>query len=75
MPLAKMWANFLKALNPKLATTGHVGNNLFNSLAYSAALYIIFGTFWVKEFIIDVVLMIGPISISSNPRWPLIFSS
>jgi len=30
-------------------------------LAYNAAQYIVSGTFWVDEFIFDVILMIWPI--------------
>ena len=44
-----------------MATIGHVGNDLFNGLGYNAEQYIISETFWIKEFIIGVVLMTLPI--------------
>lgn len=44
-----------------MAAVGHIENDLFNGLAYSAAQYMVIGVFGVKEFIFDVVLIIWPI--------------
>lgn len=37
MPLVKMRAKFFESPKTKMATFGHIGNYLFNGLAYNAA--------------------------------------
>lgn len=45
----------------KMAANGHVGNQLFNGLAYNGMQYMLSEYFWVGKFIFDVIFMIGPI--------------
>ena len=61
MPLAKMWANSVRASNSKLpppAISKMIISMIFNGLNCNAAQYIVPGTFGVREFIFDVNLMI-----------------
>lgn len=54
----------------KKATIGHVGNDLLNGFAHNVEQYIVYVTFWVEEFIIDIVLMIQPIFDLSAQKGP-----